>query len=600
MSMTDSSDVTWDSPLGTPFDRAWADEKLAGFTGPFDVVAAHLEDEGSLDAEVFSWLQEKGCHPRDIGRFVKLADGGSPLLAGASDKSAAIRGFLSERRPVPPPDRVPDLDGRVRAVIGSTDPESRWLAKMAWDAIEVANDPPQMFTFGPRLAWPKATTTKSPVINELSKDEFGSYLHHRVIEWQKKDSNGVFFEVEPPDRVVKDMWANPHPPVPPLSGVRAAPVFSPSGNLAFECGYDAESQMFVWPVGLDVPFVPSHPTQRDVESARHLIEKELLVDFPFVDDASRSHAIAALLHPFVRPMIQGPTPLHLVDKPSPGTGAGFLVEAVTVPGLGKPPPARTVSRSEVEGEYKMTAVLRPGPIAVLLDNITQRLDSETIAAMITAPDIYEGRIVGSSQTVAIPVRCLWLATGNNVQVSHEMARRCVLIRLDAGIEHPEDRREFRHSLPDWAYLHRSELVWAALVLVQNWIAKGMLPGSKTKGSFESWARTIGGILEAAGIPGFLENTDTLRAQSDSEQDDWRGLVEAWWDKNADERVGARDLLSLAEAHLADLGEEGRSRSTAWGSRLRSKVDNVVNGKRIVDAGKSHGAAQYRLEPVKKG
>ena len=37
--------------------------------------------------------------------------------------------------------------------------------------------------------------------------------------------------------------------------------------------------------------------------------------------------MAAVLHPFVRPMISGPTPIHLFDKPQSGTGATLLADA---------------------------------------------------------------------------------------------------------------------------------------------------------------------------------------------------------------------------------------------------------------------------------
>ncbi len=38
----------------------------------------------------------------------------------------------------------------------------------------------------------------------------------------------------------------------------------------------------------------------------------------------------------------------------------------------------------------------------------------------------------------MPVRSLFIATGNNIELSSEITRRCVLIRLDANLEHPEE------------------------------------------------------------------------------------------------------------------------------------------------------------------
>jgi hypothetical protein len=171
--------------------------------------------------------------------------------------------------------------------------------------------------------------------------------------------------------------------------------------------------------------------------------------------------------------------------------------------------------------------------------------------------------------------------------------------MDAGLEHPEEGRVFRHDqLIEWAEVHRGELVWAALVLVQAWVAAGMPAGSKSKGTFERWARTMGGILEVCGIPGFLGNNDKLRAYSDPEGDAWLAIVTAWSEQYGEKSVGAGELLSIAEEHLPDLADSyGTGRSTKWGTMLRSKRDAVIGGKRIVSAGTKQRAAQWRLVPM---
>jgi hypothetical protein len=40
------------------------------------------------------------------------------------------------------------------------------------------------------------------------------------------------------------------------------------------------------------------------------------------------------------------------------------------------------------------------------------------------------------------------------------------------------------------------------------------------GSFESWSETVGGMLETAGIEGFLANADTMFEQADAEAPQW--------------------------------------------------------------------------------
>ena len=211
--------------------------------------------------------------------------------------------------------------------------------------------------------------------------------------------------------------------------------------------------------------------------------------------------------------------------------------------------------------------------------------------MITAPDTVSGRVIRSSDTESLPVRCLWVATGNNIMMTGEMARRAVLIRMDANMEHPEEGRVFRHpDLMGWARAHRSELVWAALVLVQAWVAVDRPRGAKRKGSFDSWAETMGGILEIAGIGGFMENNDKLRALADVEGDAWAAFVSAWYDRHETSSVAAGELQFIAEEHLGrvvDWGNPGRSRATKWGTVLRCKAWHaIIAGYKITSAGQS--------------
>ena len=89
-----------------------------------------------------------------------------------------------------------------------------------------------------------------------------------------------------------------------------------------------------------------------------------------------------------------------------------------------------------------------------------------------------------------------------------------------------ERTGFRDDpLAEWVRERRHELVWASLVLLQNWIAVGRPRWTGTRlGSYESWCDVIGGTLAAAGIEGFLANREELYRQADSETDDWRAFV----------------------------------------------------------------------------
>ena len=146
--------------------------------------------------------------------------------------------------------------------------------------------------------------------------------------------------------------------------------------------------------------------------------------------------------------------------------------------------------------------------------------------VITAGEV-EDRLLGVSQTVVLPVRCTLAATANNPTLSDEMARRTARIRLDAGVEFPENRKGFRHTdLLAWARANRGDLIWASLTLARAWICAGRpTDGVAPLGGFESWSRVMGGILEVAGIEGFLGNVAELRAETaDATQGDFLHAV----------------------------------------------------------------------------
>jgi hypothetical protein len=63
---------------------------------------------------------------------------------------------------------------------------------------------------------------------------------------------------------------------------------------------------------------------------------ELAGDFPFVSDSDRAHWLAALLLPFVRRMINGPTPLHFVEAPCNGAGKSLLCDIISIVATGEP------------------------------------------------------------------------------------------------------------------------------------------------------------------------------------------------------------------------------------------------------------------------
>jgi hypothetical protein len=179
----------------------------------------------------------------------------------------------------------------------------------------------------------------------------------------------------------------------------------------------------------------------------------------------------------------------------------------------------------------------------------------------------------------------------------------VQIRLDAGVERPWERDGFKHpELIKWATENRVDLIWAALTLVQAWVAAGRPSGSATLGSYESWSGVMGGILGVAGVEGFLQDRERLYSEADQEMIEWTAFVIAWATKFSDRAVTASWLFDLAKERniLGEVwaGRESHSAVTAFGIALAKMRDRVFGGHRIVRTGHDRsGVVTYRLVPT---
>jgi len=156
------------------------------------------------------------------------------------------------------------------------------------------------------------------------------------------------------------------------------------------------------------------------------------------------------------------------------------------------------------------------------------LNSASLALAVTA-STWTDRILGESRTVTLPVRCTWIATGNNLklQLGGDLPRRCYGISLDAGSSQPWQRTSFRHpKLKQWVRESRGELLGALMTTARAWFVAGRpsSPAVPSLGSFESWAAIAGGVLDPAGISGFLGNLDCLCQEFDPSQLQWEAFL----------------------------------------------------------------------------
>ena len=379
-----------------------------------------------------------------------------------------------------------------------------------------------------------------------------------------------------------------------LEYIYRCPVFDDAYNVYSQHGYHAEVR--AW---LDTDSLGTVEPMAVAEAKR--IIDDLFVDFPFADQASKTGAILALVTPFIRPAVDL-MPLFFITAPTEGSGKTLLAQLIGLIADGRQATLITAPSDDDEWRKRITSTLMASPSVVILDNV-EDLDSPSLAAVLTAK-IWSDRLLGSSQTVNIPNRAIWFATGNNPTVSAEMARRCVLIRLVPDSERPADRK-FRHTdIERYVAEHRRELVCAAMTLVYSWWMAGCATTEVSMGSYQRWATAAVSIATHHGYGDAMTNRQTLRTEAN---DELRAFVEMWASRSdIRKRATASDLERLCRAE--DDGEmltdvRGSSfhehiRARKLSVYLSSQADRVYAGWRITyEQDPKHKHRVFSLEAV---
>ncbi len=340
----------------------------------------------------------------------------------------------------------------------------------------------------------------------------------------------------------------------------------------------------------------------DLVLAKRWLLDELLGDFPFVSDADRANALSVLFTPFVRNVIQGPTPLHWVGAPEPGTGKGKLVDCLLAPACGVVA-SYSFPDNESERRKAVTSKLREGAPAIKWDNVKGTVKSAVLEQALTEAR-WTDRLLGVNASIDVPVTQLWTLTANNATPGTDLKRRCVPIRLDAKVEEPARRTgpgpgvQWRHSLPGWALENRRHLVWASLVIVQWWVQQGSPLGQPGRiGSYESWDSVIGGLLQTAGVSGFLDNLSDLDTGEDPERDELAEFLSAWSVAYGDQELTALELVEDGQLRGHVEPHVSQWNQNSVGAYLRARRDRIAAGLKLIQVPRRGQANTWRIEKV---
>jgi hypothetical protein len=478
---------------------------------------------------------------------------------------------------------------------------------IADDTVEILsdyNDPPEWFNNDegeptrvlirpdgtPKIDLPNLDQTRREIMRVMRFESPGKPT--------KANPNPLPVDRNIPDNVVRNLMGARDLPYPVLEGITSAPQFVADGSIRLSPGYDPATRTYLYPVG-GVDFrdasLDRDPTSAEAAAAVARLN-DIYGQFPYVDDADWTHLLALLLAQVSGQFIEGRIPMVSITKPVQGTGASMLAKAATAP-FTVPTGVAGMASPKNDEEFQKALLARhlKGDRYALFDNATGIIGGETLAQAVTEPFV-DVRLLGTNTMVRARSPRYFLVTMNGAQFDEDMIRRVIPIRLDPKTDRPEHRADWRYELPAAAWENRVPIVRATLTLWRAWWAAGRPLGAYTLGSFQNWAETIGGVLDVAGIKGFLENAEDFREQGDAIGDVWRSVIDAWWETFGSDPVFVRELATLpavAEGFGVKFHDEKDKQK--FGMKLRTQQDRQYGKLVIRQSGKRRGSQTYALE-----
>jgi len=400
--------------------------------------------------------------------------------------------------------------------------------------------------------------------------------------------------------------------LPKVSGIITCPTLRADGELLQTTGYDYGTRLLL--VGLPtLPPMPAQPSRGDALAALELL-LDLLAEFPFADAESRSVGLSALLTPVCRGAY--PTaPLHGASSPEAGSGKSYLMDTASSIVSGRPCPVIAPGENEAELEKRLGALLLAGQPLISVDNVNGLLGGDFLCQAVER-QVIQVRLLGKSEAVTIEPRSTTiLATGNNLTVTGDLTRRCVLARLDAEQEHPEDRT-FRNNPVARVLADRGKYIAACLSICRAYVLAGRPGCLDPLPSFEGWSNLVRSALV------WLDQSDPLETLHRARQDDPAkaerdALLLAWAENigtgsgtmrssaqiitlaHEDSAVGGLRFPELHQALHQAVGGPGGITSRRLGVWLRKHKDQITNGVRLTNS-TFKGVAHWWLAPVEGG
>lgn len=389
------------------------------------------------------------------------------------------------------------------------------------------------------------------------------------------------------------------PELRPLDAIARAPFVRADGSICDISGYDATSRTLLLP-GAIFPSIPRTPTRDEAVAALGRL-LDPFDEFPWYSSGARSAFAAHILTEAAR-LAFDRVPMFWYTAPDAGTGKTMLSEAAATIVHGTEPAVRPWVQDGDELRKTLFASLLAGDRSIAFDNVPNGFKARApeLCAFLTSA-VWKDRKLGVSETHAVPNKTVVSASGNNVTPVADLARRSIVIRLDANSEQMKLRRFKIKNLRGYLLEHRAELLMHALTVVAAYHSASGIDLTPLP-SFELWSKMVREPLVWLGLP---DPCETQKTETDDESGSVSEIFEMLATYMGDREFTALDIARLvggvldANGHLSSkMMANGCSEPNSpmkVGYWLRSQRDRLGKGLKLVHAGKNSNGVMWRLK-----
>jgi putative DNA primase/helicase len=389
-------------------------------------------------------------------------------------------------------------------------------------------------------------TTLVTAFSRLGERKLSYQLNKYAADFQRYDlKRKKWVLIDPPENITSALLTLRDWRFPEVVGIVNAPTMRPDGSILSELGYDPATRLWC-NSDIELPPIADKPSRAQAVVALQLV-KALLAGFPFVGPVDWAVALAAIQSAVLRGAFDL-VPLMAILAHASGTGKSYLVDLIATIITGRKCPVITGSKSGEEMEKRLGVLLLEGSSMTSLDNLSQDIEGDLLAQMVTQ-NFIKPRILGKSEMPECEWRGMLFATGNNIRVVGDMIRRTLVCQLDAKLEHPEQRK-FPFDAIQRILDNRGSYIAAAITIARAYAAASSPKANSTipLNGFDSWSKVVREPLIWLGEADPVASMEAARA-ADPERVAAQELMTLWSKCiGVGKLVSTRSIIATANDH----------------------------------------------------